>query len=410
MRGIPWPVAVVLIAACAGSPVAATPSPGSLAASTTVGSHGSLFFVSDSVGWEVTEPPDALRTVILRTEDGGGHWRIWGIAPEAGSPAGFTTTDAVLTYQNQLLRSSDGSRWTIKTMPGDAATVTFLPDLVHGWLYGFQPFTSPSPVPIVSGKGGTGSSGGKGGTGSSGGKGGSAGTGACQDKGCVPTALWSTGDGGASWRMVWQGTFSQGMGSIYFWSPTSGMIANGLSLQLTHDDGRTWRAVHLNIAGVGSDQPVNDLAPTMFDTNHGALPIQAPNGIYLSRTDDAGVNWSAPVPIEGCAPCGSNGQLVLLDDQRWVAYSTSVSGLSQGSAVYLTSDGGATWKRAATTNPGKTASDVELVRSPAATVIVVAPGIFASATSDWGAHWRAVGLPDVYPSYKGFDGAGGWSG
>ena len=93
-----------------------------------------------------------------------------------------------------------------------------------------------------------------------------------------------------------------------------------------------------------------------------------------------------------------------------VAYSTSGAGLAQGSAVYLTSDGGATWKRAATTNPGKTASDVELVRSPAATVIVVAPGIFASATSDWGGHWRAVGLPDVYPSYKGFAGAGGWSG
>src|SRR2546421_1517904 len=102
MRGIPWPVAVLLIAACAGSPVAGTPSPGSLAASTTVGSHGSLFFVSDSVGWEVTEPPDALRTVILRTEDGGAHWRIWGIAPEAGAPPRFTTTGSGPALQKPL--------------------------------------------------------------------------------------------------------------------------------------------------------------------------------------------------------------------------------------------------------------------------------------------------------------------
>jgi hypothetical protein len=25
-----------------------------------------------------------------------------------------------------------------------------------------------------------------------------------------------------------------------------------------------------------------------------------------------------------------------------------------------------------------------------------------------GAHWRAVALPDIYPTYKGFDGMGGW--
>ena len=91
----------------------------------------------------------------------------------------------------------------------------------------------------------------------------------------------------------------------------------------------------------------------------------------------------------------------MLDDRRWIAYSN---------AVYFTTDGGASWKREATTNPGQATSDVELVRSPTATLIVVAPGIFASATNDWGVHWRAVGLPDIYPSYKGFPGAGGWSG
>jgi photosystem II stability/assembly factor-like uncharacterized protein len=395
MRRLLCVLAAVVISACGGSPVAAVPSPGSLAASTVVGSHGSLFFVTDNIGWEVTEPPDGLRMVILRTDDAGGHWRLWGIAPEPGSPIAFTATEVVLTYQAHLLRSSDGSHWTIQTMPGDVATVSFLPDLMHGWEFGFLPPATTSSTPTAAGKGGVppgNSSGGKGGAGAR--------PGVCQDKGCVPTAIWSTSDGGASWRMVSQSTWGQSAGSLYFWSPNNGMIASGLSLQLTHDSGATWHPVQFAIAGIGSDQPANDLAPTMFDASHGVLPIQVANALYISRTSDGGLTWTAPVAINNCVSCGS-GQLAFLDDQHWVSYSTD---------VYFTGDSGVSWKREATTNPGKATSDVEVLRSPAPTVIVVAPGIFASATSDWGVHWHAVGLPDTYPSYKGFDGAGGWSG
>ena len=384
----------LLIAGCAGSPVSNTvPSPGSLAANTALGSHGSLFFASESVGWELTEPPDHLRTVVLRTADGGGHWRIWGIAPEAGSPVGFTTTDVVLTYGINLLRSSDGAHWTVKTMPGDPATVSFLPDLQHGWLFGFVPPVPTAPTPPAAGKGGPPP--GKGGASSPGGKGGS---GVCQEKGCVPTAIWSTSDGGSSWRMVSQSTWGQSMGSLYFWSPTTGMIGQGLTLLLTRDAGATWHAVRLAIAGVGAGEPANDLAPTMLDSRRGILPIQLNNAIYLSRTDDGGLTWSAPQAIKDCTPC--TGQLVVLDDQRWVSYADG---------VYFTSDGGQSWRRVSTTNPGKATNAVELIRSPSTVVFAVAPGIFASMTTDWGAHWRAVGLPDIYPSYSGFEGDGGWS-
>ncbi len=89
-----------------------------------------------------------------------------------------------------------------------------------------------------------------------------------------------------------------------------------------------------------------------------------------------------------------------LDEQHWIDYSKGVN---------LTADAGQTSKKAATTIPGQTISDVELVTATPSAAFVIAPGLFASETTDWGAHWRAVPLPDIYPTYRGFSGVGGWS-
>src|SRR5690242_10488689 len=185
-------VGLMMLAGCAAFPAESPyPSPGSLTPSTTVASQGSVFFVSATEAWELTQPPDHLRTVVLRTTDAGAHWKIWGIAPEAGGPLGFSTTEVVLSTTEDILRSSDGAHWTTKRLP-TFGTPMLLPDLRHGWVGGFPIFfAAPSPSPTVpSGKGAP-PPGGKGGGGGSppAGKGG--GTAAappptCQDEGCAP--------------------------------------------------------------------------------------------------------------------------------------------------------------------------------------------------------------------------------
>jgi len=66
------------------------------------------------------------------------------------------------------------------------------------------------------------------------------------------------------------------------------------------------------------------------------------------------------------------------------------------------------WKQASTTNPVKDPSGVEVLHSAPGSVLVLAPGVIASMTTDWGAHWRTVGLPQIYQSYTGVNGMGGW--
>jgi photosystem II stability/assembly factor-like uncharacterized protein len=308
----------------------------------------------------------------------------------------------VLSSYADMLRSSDGTHWTVRPLPGFGQP-TFLPDLQHGWLNAVVPgpLNVPSPSPVT-GKGGGGTTSGKGDGGTTSGKGGGGATAPapCQEKGCQPTALWSTSDGGNSWRLVLRSTWAVTVGSLYFWSPTDGMIdpVQGLNYLRTDDGGLTWTQGTLQIEGVDSTQ-VQQFSPTMFDANHGVLPVEAGPVIYLSRTIDGGRTWSRPVRMNDCAGCG--GQVVFVDDQHWIDYSAGVN---------VTADGGQTWRKVTTTNPGKSTNAIEVVKSPTIKLIALAPGLFASETADWGAHWRAVELPDIYPTYSGFEGDGGWSG
>jgi photosystem II stability/assembly factor-like uncharacterized protein len=404
MRSIVAVAVCLCVAGCAAFPNPnALPSPGSLAPTVNVASRGSVYFVSRTVAWELTQPPDRVHTVILQTTDGGSHWRVWGIAPEPGTPVVLTATDVMLSHDTHLLRSSDGSNWTVRTMPA-VGTPKFLPDMQHGWLGGFPIYfpAAPSPTAVPGkGGGGGGTTGKGGGGGGATGKGGSpAGLAPCQDKGCAPIALWSTADGGVSWRLLWQSIVSVNGGAMYFLSPTVGMIEQGLTILLSRDGGLTWRPQSFSIPGATADQPATELAPTMFDATHGVLPIDGPNGVYLSRTADGGLTWSPPQRINDCLPCNGS-QMVFVDDQHWIDYSKG---------VYFTADAGQTWIKATTTNPEQTANAVELVAASSPLAVALAPGLFASETTDWGAHWHAVKLPDIYPTYTGFDGQGGWSG
>src|SRR5690242_12206854 len=111
-------LAALCVGGCAALPDAnGLPSPGSLTPTTRVARQGSVYFVSASEAWELTQPPDQLHTVILQTLDGGAHWRIWGISPEAASPVSFTATVVVLSSPTHLLRSSDGKSWNVKPLP-----------------------------------------------------------------------------------------------------------------------------------------------------------------------------------------------------------------------------------------------------------------------------------------------------
>jgi hypothetical protein len=358
-------VLVCAVSSC-GTPAAqATPSPGSLLSRFDSGSHGSVFFVSESVGWELTVPPDRLRTVVFRTSDGGLHWHLWGIAPEVAQPQAFSADEVVLNDSAALVTSLDGTTWSVRPLP-IAGSVSLLPDLQHGWAYGALPAAPPA---LPTGKGGPPSI----------------------------TGVWSTADGGATWHEQASGYIGDGSGQIAFWTATTGAILQGVNALLTHDGGVTWHQVALTT--LPTDSFAGASPPTMFDAMHGVLEVTIDgSALYVSSTSDGGLTWSPAQSFPGCLVC-DGGQVFFLDEQRMI-------GLKDG--VFLSDDAGQSWKRVTTTLPGKTVSGAELVAGVPGAAIVFAPGVFASETTDWGLHWKAIGLPDIYPSYSGFGGEGGW--
>jgi photosystem II stability/assembly factor-like uncharacterized protein len=386
-------VLLLLLTSCAAS--SATPAEQQSTAghivTTATGSRGSVFFVSDQVGWVFTIPPDGLRTVVFRTGDGGRHWRVWGIVPTLASALlGFSANEVVLQGhgcpahcdQVGMVRSGDGAHWSFATTPtGDLPF--FLPDLQHGWVFGFVP-EPPCDACLPQGKGGP-------------------------PAPPSPSALWYTADGGVSWRMQMKGNFGDAGGSPTFWNTDDGLLvqppAGGGSAEVmwsTHDGGVTWHRLTFSFPPPLSSQAfVTASQLTIFDQARGLLALRAADyhpqtTLYVSETSDAGKTWSTPRDMTSCLEC--SGQVFYLDSRHWLAYDKS---------FFITSDAGATWHPTAPTITAKNMSAVEVLRLAPGTAIALEPGVIASMTTDWGAHWRAVGLPQIYQSYRGFNGSGG---
>jgi photosystem II stability/assembly factor-like uncharacterized protein len=379
---------VLLLTSCAvssGTPAEQQSTAGHIV-TTDAGSRGSVFFVSDQVGWVFTIPPDGLRTVVFRTGDGGSHWRLWGIAPTVASgPLGLGADEVVLQGhgcpaqcdQQGILRSSDGAHWSFATTPtGD--TPFFLPDLQHGWVFGFVP--EPPCNCLPQGKGGP-------------------------PAPPSPSGLWYTSDGGASWRMQMQGYFGDLGGQPAFWNTDDGLLvqppvgaASVEAMWSTHDGGVSWHPLTSSFPPPLSSQAfVTASQLTIFDQSHGLLALRAAQTtLYISETSDAGRTWSTPRDMTSCLEC--SGQVFYLNSKRWLAYDKS---------FFITSDAGTTWHSTYATITAKSMSAVEVTRLAPGTVVALEPGVIASMTTDWGAHWRVVGLPQIYQSYHGFNGSGG---
>ena len=358
---------------------------------TTSGSHGSVYFVSDRIGWVLTIPPDSLRTVIYRTTDGGSHWHLWGIAPVEAGLLGLSGTDVVLLGsgcpahcdEHGLLRSTDGAHWSFALTP-TFDTPVFLPDLQHGWIFGVLP-EPPCDTCVLPAKGGP-------------------------PGPPPPSGVWYTADGGDSWALQMHGNFGDvGTSSLTFWNGSDGVLSLGVgsssaqTLLITHDAGVTWHPLTFSFPPPLSSRAfVTASQLVIFDRSHGLLALQAADyhpqaTLYVSETTDAGRTWSTPRPMTGCAECA--GQLFYLDSRHWIAYDKT---------FFLTSDAGATWHPVSPTITAKDMSAVEVISAVPGTVVALEPGVIASMTTDWGAHWRSVGLPQIYQSYRGLNGGGGW--
>jgi photosystem II stability/assembly factor-like uncharacterized protein len=316
-------------------PATATPPPFDYGTAVEAPTFQSVDMVSTDVGWAISNTPSGGS--VLRTADGGGHWRNVsppGVASASGATGYFLNPDdawAAIWTQGQansgqrgtetIWRTTDGGRTWQQSTPieGNHSGQLYFVDRLNGWL-------------LQSGD-----------------------VGAGQD----PVTIYRTTDGGATWT---QSSVSGAGGNtlpvsctksgIVFMdsgtSPSNGWVTGDCAggtpfFYATTDGGASWAPASLPSPDDPSQPlgpcPCSFQPPQFVDTTHGFLPAAIPNeqggvGHYIYTTDDSGATWhmAGLTPIQNALPA-----FAFADPQHWFAATNG------GNTLYGTSDGGKTW-------------------------------------------------------------------
>ena len=316
------------------------------------GAFSSLHMISATIGWAVSQDFTGTDTnSILKTTDGGRHWRVMlkcipkqsirqgftgpcltnfhsgsvatVIQPESDSKTQasririFHTSDGGQTWQSSLLNASH------------LETPALFVDGLHGWAFATDHFPGPDPGSAYIGG---------------------------------QIALYRTSDGGKTWQRIGSGPSTSQLAStsddaygippfaasarMSFVTPSTGWIIGTAShadlsdyswLYLTHDGGNSWHQVALSF-------PATALAlwtPTFFTEQEGLFPVltsgpapQYAHTTMLYTTQDGGQTWtSTDVSFDVT-------NAVFIDMNHAVAADSNGS-----NALYATSDGWKHWTK-----------------------------------------------------------------
>ena len=151
------------------------------------------------------------------------------------------------------------------------------------------------------------------------------------------TDLYTTVDGGQSFRPAGAGTSTGTARAAYFRDPEHGWVASiddeGIVVAHTADGGASWHPSRIRTA-----DPIAALEVGFGDAAHGALLAQVQSGAAFSQasmyaTADGGASWqSSTAPAAGRVAVGADGRI-------WLA------GGVRGDELYASRDQGRTWTR-----------------------------------------------------------------
>lgn len=299
----------------------------------------SVHFVSPGIGWGLRTTPNAsMARRVLRTTDGGVHWRdvtppsvsavegarflsgqvAWVAAPTTftpgmagGGPVGvevFRTVDGGLHWSGTRLSM------TAPTTTSPVVSISFV-DRAHGFVSVHVPGGPKT----------------------------------------AQTRLFGTTDGGATWTDLGRVPFA---GPISFSSPSVGfgMVGPGglgavnTGLYRTLDGGRTWTPYSLPRApSLPADTRIQSVSPPVFVGGTGVVAAitESSSRMVVYGSSDRGRTWQARSLLPGARPpLNAAVPVASTDPSVWAVPNTSAGRLD------VTTDGGSSW-RAIRPNPGR---------------------------------------------------------
>jgi len=324
----------------------------------------SLRMLDEMNGWALTN------SQVLRTTDGGNHWQDVTPPSLRGQlqSDGLVSTDFLTPLQAWVVISpgptsvfattNGGQTWHIAQVQTVLAfEITFI-NAQDGWL-------ASSPNGTAAGS---------------------------QD-----LAIFRTTDGGTTWTKV-ESTepnnstpgalpFVGDKSGISFldantgWATGTETVENFSWLYVTHDGGATWQHQTLSLPPGVTQTQLSLRPPTFFGSGRGILPVGYVTGngpsldVYV--TTDNGSTWQSPTPVVASLA-------YFLDaNQGWA---------TDGSALFVTSDGGLSWTKLPASNVFKNVSSLDFVSNTVGWAIsdLDAGGTQLLKTTDGGQIWTPV--------------------
>jgi photosystem II stability/assembly factor-like uncharacterized protein len=166
--------------------------------------------------------------------------------------------------------------------------------------------------------------------------------------GSEPVDIYSTVDGGASWRLAYSSMpqdllYGGDKTGLSFVDGQRGWVTGyysgpGFLFYRTTDGGQTWSGQALSVPpGFHADGGAAETDPPVFDGASGLLPVifhaDGPSVVFY-RTDDGGQTWEETTPLPLSA---SYSQII------WSIPDVKHAFVSDGKQLYASSDGGQTW-------------------------------------------------------------------
>ncbi len=367
---------LVLGSGCGPLGNAPPPSPTSPALSAAAQQMQALWMYDEQHGWASTQRS------VLRTTDGGAHWRDVTPQPETGSASqgpverivtaylDAQTAWVALIFQNArttpIYHTSDGGQsWQRTNIPAPSIGVVQLifVDALHGWLLvNLGMATNAEAV-----------------------------------------AIWRTSDGGGHWQRIMQvsaaqARTAQGQRTLPYTGSKSGLAfidtttgwatgsepgLNQAWLYVTHDGGQSWQFQSLPLPTGSEKAQIATLPPRFFSSRDGLLPVNlytaGKASLYFYITHDGGQTWryGAALPASVIA---------------WSFVSASIGYATDRTTLYVTRDGGQHWSQQLPTGPFSDVIQLDFLTATRGWALCLAPPAKTHIlkTSDGGRSWQQL--------------------